>query len=194
MIEVERKFKLTPELAEKLIAGAKFFKEIIMHDTYYDDANYSLSTSDRWLRRRNDSWELKIPAHTTTADRLIDQYREIEDESEIRKELNLSLNQDLMTDLQSAGITPFCSYTTTRRKHRRGDLIIDVDVLDYGYEVTEIEKMVEREDQVQDAIEEIDAFARELGLDPTLVRDKTTEYLRRHSPAHYKKLQDAGVI
>jgi len=85
MIEVEKKFLLNMEQEKQLLEGAEFLTEKVFTDIYYDDANYSLTANDKWLRQRGNKWELKLPFNKIASERLGDLYDEIEDENEIRK-------------------------------------------------------------------------------------------------------------
>ena len=61
MIEIEKKFILTPEQEQALIKGADFIEEKEFTDIYYDDKILSLTTKDIWLRERAGKFELKVP-------------------------------------------------------------------------------------------------------------------------------------
>ena len=98
MIEVEKKFILTKKEKERLIKGAEFLNEKVFTDIYYDTNDFSLTSNDRWLRSRDGKFELKIPIHQG-ADRLIDQYNELEDEQKIREALNLFSQRSISDDL-----------------------------------------------------------------------------------------------
>jgi len=192
MIEIEKKFAITEEQRAALVARAELVSQKKIRDIYYDSADYVLTRKDWWLRERDGAFELKTVV--VSADRSVDRYEETVDEPGIRQRLGLSGVSDLKTDLASAGIVPFVDLVTTRTKYKSGDFLIDMDELDYGYALIEIELMVTNEDLVAAAAERIRAFATEVGLDQSPVRGKVVEYLRRHRPEHYHALQDAGVL
>ncbi len=196
MIEVEKKFLLSESDKSRLIKDAEFLSERIFTDIYYDTADYSLTTKDQWLRKRENRFELKLPMHTGP-DRLVDQYHELEDERSIREALNMSHSGNLERDLSVAGHLPFCACTTTRRKYARHPFIIDldsVDFRDFTYRIGEIELMVKDAGEIEVAIEKIMAFAKEQNLTIAPVRGKVLEYLKRMKPDHYQALIQAHVI
>ena len=197
MIEVEKKFRLQPGDEERLVAGAEHVSEKMMVDVYYDLPDYALTKKDRWLRCRDDRWELKIAVHDRTiTKRNEDQYDELEDEDKIRQALGLTAMSDLLSDLTQVGYVPVATIKTTRRKYRRGGFTIDLDTMDYGYEICEIEKMVQGREQVEQAAQEILQFAERCGLSRGTVRGKVLEYLFRYAPGHYQALEEAwgGIL
>ena len=61
-IEVELKFLFSKENKEKVLAlGAELLQKKRIHDVYYDTEDYQLTLNDRWLRLRDNRWELKCP-------------------------------------------------------------------------------------------------------------------------------------
>jgi len=194
-IEVEKKFILTAESEQRLLADATFLAEKRISDAYYDTKDFRLSTSDRWLRKRDGQWELKLPIRTGSQDQYgVDQYHELTDEADIRKALNVPAKETLADDLAAHGYTPFARYVTVRRKYRKGPFTIDVDETDFGFREVEVEVMVESEQEVPEATGRIVTFAREHGLDLAPLYGKTIEYIRRHNPTQYEALSRAGVL
>lgn len=196
MIEVEKKFLLDEHNAKQLTAGSEFLKRITFTDVYYDDATYVLTLKDIWLRTRDGRFELKLPMHPG-AERLADQYEELDDEAAIRNALKLSPEGPMGEALAHAGLTPFCECVTTRTKYRRDPFLVDLDDVAYPefrYTLGEIELMVADQSDVPAAIERIMAFAHEQKLTIAPVRGKVIEYLRRVKPKHYQSLVEARVI
>lgn len=196
MIEVEKKFLLTDQDRERLIQSADFLNEKTFTDTYYDRADFALTSRDKWLRSRDGRFELKLPLHQGT-DRLADQYDELEDDASIKDALGFDGENNLADNLINNGYRPFATLTTTRRKYRKGDFIIDLDVIDFGsstYTIGEIEMMVTDKSEIEGAVERIVQFAGEQGLTIAPVRGKIIEYLKRINPDHYKALVEAGVV
>lgn len=196
MIEVEKKFSLSPEEEARLIEGAEFISEKIFTDTYFEDQALSLTTNDKWLRLRGDRYELKLPiqkldsqgqAHT-------DQYRELETEAEICAYLDIDLEVDMANSLKIAGYLPCASVTTKRRKFKKEGFVIDLDEMDFGYTIGEIEKLVETENEIKGAVESILDFAKENGLKIMQVRGKLIEYFYRNNKKHFEALLEAGVV
>ena len=196
MIEVEKKFLLeSPDDERRLLEGATFLGEKKYRDTYYDDATYTLTTSNRWLRDRDGVWEMKIPLPNTTRDEdWVNQYDERAGEEAMRDTLNILKNNNLKSDLAARGIKPFCSFVTHRTSYKRDPFIIDIDMMDYGFRVAEVEYMVETKGDVDAAAKKIIQFAKERALSPTPVRGKCIEWLRRNNPAHLEALNRAGII
>jgi len=189
MIEVEKKFVLAPDREMLILQESTFLKEVVFTDSYFDYADWRMTTTDTWLRSRDGAWELKVPLNTVGKNRFSDQYREIETEVEIIAYLGFDTSKSLAQSLAEKGIVAFCTITTTRRKYSRNDFTIDVDTMDFGYHLCEIEKMVETEDQIADAEREIMVFAKSFDLPTTRVRGKVLEYLRRNNPAHMKAIE-----
>ena len=94
MIEIEKKFILNEVAKARLLEGAEFLSEKTIHDEYFDTEDFSLTKRDWWLRSRNGHFELKIANHEGI-DRLVDSYKEIEDETEIKKILNFPVERNL---------------------------------------------------------------------------------------------------
>lgn len=196
MIEVEKKFILKDEDIDRLTQGAEFISEKTFTDTYYDTVDFSLTTKDMWLRQRGDRFELKVPLNQgeSISNRVLDQYEEYETEEEIRKILRLPEHKTLKEDLEDAGYHSIGTLTTTRKKYKKGEFIIDLDIIDFGYQIGEIELMVKDQSEIQEASDKIIAFAKENGLIITAVRGKIIEYIHRNDPKHYQALVDAGVV
>lgn len=196
MIEVEKKFILTEQDKDRLTQNTEFLNERVFTDIYYDTDNFFLTAQDRWLRARENRFELKIPLHQGT-ERLADQYDELEDEEKIRQALNLPRDGNLVVDLEKNGYLPFCICKTTRRKYKNGAFILDLDTVDskdFTYNIGEIELMVNDKSEIDGAIEKIMNFAKEKNLTITPVRGKVVEYLKRMKPNHYQALVQAGVV
>ena len=196
MIEVEKKFILNEQDKERLTKDARFLNERVFTDIYYDTKIFSLTANDKWLRSREGRFELKLPLHEG-ADRLADQYDELEDEQKIREALNLPSNGNLADDLAKAGYFPFCTCKTTRRKYKKEPFIIDLDIVDFQdftYNIGEIEMMVNEKSEIEGTIEKIMTFAKEQNLTIAPVRGKVIEYLKRTKPNHYQALVQVGVV
>ena len=188
MIEVEKKFRIADDKVAALIKGAEFLGEKKFVDICYDDARYSLTTSDRWLRSRDGVFELKIRFDAKDNSGM-DRYYELHDE-EIRDELDLEKG-DLAMAIKLAGYSPFSEYATTRKKYRKEGFGIDIDSMDFGYNIGEIELMVP-ENQTDEATAKILAFMKKYGLESERVRGKLIEYICRYRPEHREALKKAG--
>jgi len=194
MIEVEKKFKLTPQQEVRLLEGTTFLKTITNEDIYFDTKDWSLTKQDHWLRKRSGRFELKRRVHELGHKLGGTAYDEIEEEVGIRTFLKLPVVNSLEVDLANAGYNPFAKIVKERRSYEKEGFHLDLDVCDFGYELAEIELMLTDENKRADALKRIEDFAGRMGLDQTPVRGKIIEYLYRFSPDHYKALVDAGVL
>lgn len=195
MIEVEKKFILTKEDESKLINNAVFIGKKEFTDIYYDNKDYYLTKQDIWLRKRENRYELKIPLNVSIQDRISDQYQELETEEEIIEYLKLNKNIDLANALLEKGYVPFCEIITKREKYKHGEYGIDIDSMDFGYQITEIELMIGNISEIEKATQQIITFAKSLGLSTEKqIRGKVVEYLYRKNPEHFQTLIDAEVI
>lgn len=193
MIEIEKKFSLSSKQLTLLLQNSKFLKEIVFTDTYFDTKNYSLTRQDKWLRIRNDKPELKIPLMDTDGKNEIDQYREVDEEHDIRNILQVKSKGNLLDDLQLNGYIPIANFTTTRNKYMKEGFGIDIDSLDFGFNIVEIELMVDDKAQIQEAVERILAFAAKHNLSTDYVRGKVIEYAKRYNPELYQAIKDSGL-
>lgn len=195
MIEIEKKFILSEEEKGRLLENAEFLGEKAFTDTYYDNGSYELTLKDIWLRRRGDNFELKIPTQQKQEIRIVDRYYELETEPEIATQLGLSVADQTLSDvLEKSGYKEFCTVTTTRKKYRKDDFGIDLDEVDFGYTIAEIERMVEDESEGEKATREIIAYAKRYNLSDRKARGKVAEFLKRNSPEHFEALVQAGVV
>lgn len=195
MIEVEKKFILTKDQEEDLIKDAEFLGEKKFIDIYYDDKKYSLTTKDIWFRQRGEKFELKLPMNVSLEERISDQYKEIEDENKIKEYFNFDVNKSLFDILRVRQYEPFCTMTTTRRKYKKEGFGIDLDIIDFGYTIAEIEFMTNNNSNLQDVTNKIIEFAKRYNIiSNVVVRGKGAEYLRRYNPQHFQALINAGVL
>jgi adenylate cyclase class IV len=194
MIEVEKKFQLTPEQEARLLDGATLLRSAKNEDVYYDTDDYALTRQDHWLRLRNGRFELKRRVHELGHKLGGTAYDEIEDEEGVRSFLKLPVIASLEKDLAAAGYKPFARIVKERRSYEKEGFHIDLDVCDFGYDLGEIELMIEHEQNRGEALERIEGFASRMGLDQTPVRGKIIEYLYRFARPHYDALVEAGVI
>lgn len=200
MIEVEKKFLLTPEQESRLIEGAELIGEKTIVDVYYDTADYDVTLANMWLRRRGEEFELKVPLRVSD-DRTVDQYRELTDRTEICQALGLPADGTAVADvLKNAQHEPFMSPRTTRRTYRKDGFTIDLDTVtyegsDFRYTIAEIEKLVEDEADVPAAVERIITFARQHDLTTDqFILGKVGAFLKSERPDHYQALVAVGMF
>ncbi len=183
MIEVEKKTQPTEEQLEVLLKEAEFIQEKIIHDMYYDFPDYSLFKKGIRLRKRDSGFELK--GYLGNSDSVsIRAAREIEDESEIKKHLNMGDDKSL-EEIINKDFILLCGYTTKRKKYKKEGFIIDVDETDFGYNMTEIEIPVEDETKIKEAEDRLISFAKKYNLEILDLPIKPDEYLRRLKPEIY---------
>lgn len=194
MIEVEKKFILTNLERERLLDGAEYLNERVFTDIYYDTTDFRLTSRAQWLRSRDGRFELKLPLHADPHPLVHD---ELEDEDTIKKVLGFEGDQEFGRHLEENGYSAFCTCTTARKKYKKCDFVIDLDITtfegtDFVFAVGEIELMVSEESAVEEAIQRLMAFAREHQLAVVPVRGKVVEYLKQCKPQHYRALVAAG--
>jgi len=195
MIEVEKKFVLSPEAETKIAQLATLKSEKVITDAYYDTADAQLGLKDIWLRLRDEQFELKVPLRPDGDKSGVVYYRELLDDVSIREELDLPHTDSLEADLKTAGFVIQAKFTTTRRHYQYEDFTIDLDILDFGYTIGEIELLLEGDEDMAAAEAKIEAFAKEhklQGLPQT--GSKFAEYLRRKNKPYYALLVKGGRI
>uniref|UniRef100_A0A8C5F4I5 Thiamine-triphosphatase n=1 Tax=Gadus morhua TaxID=8049 RepID=A0A8C5F4I5_GADMO len=218
-VEVERKFVCDAGMWKRLEEiGAVCIGQREIHDQYFDTPDFELTLRDTWLRKREDSWELKCPpavgkTQETSGEgleeaSLCSRYKEITSLPEIQSRVKEVLKH-------CAGGKPggpegvgdswpgelnlrcFAEFTTARRSFtlQEEGVQIDLDQADFGYTVGEIEVLVQEGEEVGSALEKIERAARRLGLTRNLrVEGKMDVYLQRFCPEHYVKLQRAHIL
>jgi predicted adenylyl cyclase CyaB len=195
MIEVEKKFAPTKVQLTKLLMSAKFISEIVFKDVYFDTKDFSLILNDKWLRLRDDKLELKLPlgeiGHTHKS---LDLYDEITNEIEIRKILNLQKNINIEKALEIAGYKAVASFVTIRKKYQKESFNIDVDEIDFGYNLIEIETLIKNKSGMKAAGKKILKFAKVNGLTVTYVRGKFVEYIFRKNKKLYLAMKNVGFF
>lgn len=195
MIEVEKKFSPTVKQLKKLLLGAIFLEEITFSDTYFDTNEYLLILSDKWLRMRDGKLELKLPLgpieHTGKS---LDLYNEVINETQIRKILNLSKSEEISKALKNRGYRAVCKFKTIRKKYKKNGFNIDVDEVDFGYNLAEIEVLVTNSADINKASLKIIDFAKDNGLTVKYVRGKFVEYVFRYNKKLYNLMKQAGFF
>ncbi len=190
MIEIEKKFLADKSDIERITKDAEFVGETINDDTYYDK-NFYLTKKDIYIRKRNETFEMKIGVRRRGFEGIISTYREVDNKDLIRKELSITKKGTLESDLEAYGYNPFGAWKTTRRKYKKGEFTIDVDYVNYGYEVVEIELLVESLLCMDDATNKVIDFAKESGLTKSARVGKVEEFLKRNYPEEYKEIRKA---
>lgn len=197
-IEIEKKVKLDPHHIKQIEEKGIFVKEVQFRDTYFDRADFYLTTQNIWLRQRESQFELKVGVKRANGS--IDRYEEITGEEKILTYLNLPSNfsENILDTFSHLGIIPFSSFTTQRRSYILGECSVDIDVANFGdlmYRVGEFELLVSNIDQVRKAEEKIKNILRQMKIDLSVVMPaKLTYYLYHKRQEHYKALIDHRVV
>ncbi len=177
MIEVEKRFQPTEQQKAELLSGAEFLGQKENHDIYYDYADYRLFKNNIRLRSRNGSFELKIGKESGVAE-----------EIEIKKDIEKYFNTDKLEKFIADNLIPIVDYTTMRKKYKKDEFTIDVDKMSFGYDLCEIEVLVEKEENIREAEDKINNLAKEYGLEIKELPSKRGEYLRLLKPEIYKEI------
>jgi len=194
MIEIEKKFILTPEQESALINDANFIEEKEFTDIYYDDEYFSLTTKDIWLRERAGKFELKVPLAKLNENRVVDRYQELENEIDILKFFHSS-ESSIQDFLLKNYYKEFCRIVTKRKKYKIDNFGMDIDTMDFGYSLVELEVMIDSESKIQKATESIIDFAKKYNININAkVLGKVIEYLRLKNPKHLQAMVKAGVV
>jgi len=178
MIEVEKKFQPTPEQLAKLLDGAEFLGEVTLHDLYYDFADLRLIKNDIRLRKRNDGYELKIGAGNGIA-------QELETEEDIQKYFGTEIP---IGDFVRENMFEVINFKNHRKKYKKDNFTIDVDSMDFGYQLVEIELLVSDESEIAEAEQKIYALAESFGIEKKKLPQKREEYFRLKKPEIYREL------
>lgn len=200
MIEVEKKFLLTPEEEARLLDGAESHGEKVITDGYLDNASYDLTLADKWLRLRDGRYELKVRPAGHQEGFKFNQYHELETDDEIREALGLPDGDDLGVQLTEAGFSVFCLCKSTRRGYDKEGFVIDLDAVtyegsDFRTSIAEIELQVTDDSEVQAAVDKIVGFAAKHGIEQKgPVLGKVAAFLKQENPDHYRLLVDAKVL
>ncbi len=184
MIEVEKKFQPTKEALDSLLKDAEFIALKINHDIYYDYPDYRLLKEEIRFRLRNNKFELKIKKKKGVSE-------EIENEEEIKKYFKTEVS---LKDFISKNLIPIMEYKVTRREYKKGEFTIDLDEMDFGYNMCEIEILVDSEDKIKEAEEKIIHLAKEHNIEHKKMQSKRGEYLKRLKPEVYDFLRGKGDV
>ncbi|MBD3250896.1 CYTH domain-containing protein [Candidatus Uhrbacteria bacterium] len=186
MIEVEKKFMLSPEQQQRLLKGAEYLNQKTQHDIYYDTPDYLLTMQDKWLRKRNDHWELKHPVRTCEpSGKKRTHYKEFETDEEIIQAMDLDPDSPLTDQLMAAGYVPIAEYTTIRKTYKRDPYTIVIDATDFDYDIAEVEILAQDPEDSIRKFQQLREFAEELGLSMERQNGKLLEYLYRNNRQLY---------
>ena len=172
-IEIERKFNITADTEQKLIAlGASLVTTKSFTDVYYDNLDYTLTLANCWLRQRQGEWQLKdsVAGSLAHSRDITTQYAELTKESDIintllqKLQLHMYKSPSSVVDIIKAGaLTEFATIMTTRKTYKLPNCSIDLDLTDSGFMVGEIEVMTTT-DKIPSALKTIEETAHKLGM------------------------------
>lgn len=186
MIEVEKKFQPNGKELEALLADAEFIGEKTHKDAYYDYPDFRLFKKGFRLRNRDGRFELKIKNADFAASGTTNS-EEIDKEPQILERLGFSRDAKL-AEIVDKDFRVYAKWKTQRRKYRKEDFTIDVDETSFGYNVCEIEVMVEHPEDAAEAERKIVELAEKYGFALTKLPTKLKEYLRVVEPGLYPEL------
>ena len=187
MIEIEKKFEASEEDIERITEGAKFVKESINKDTYYDREGFPLVKNNIFLRKRNGRFELKL--YVAEKGSRVDKYLELEDDETIKSKLNIPAQKDIDEYLAENEYVPFGSWETKRRRFEKDGFTIDVDSVDFGHNVVEIELMIEEGEDTNEAADKILNFAKTIRLEEDKQEGKVMVFIKRTNPNAYEEIK-----
>jgi len=212
-LEVERKFSTPPDLRDRVNkTGGQFIEREQFKDTYLDTPDALLGRNDVWLRRRNDTLQLKIPFNSGGQDKT-SFFREEDDPKVITKELqkyipSFSPSKRYTKAGKAAALyaallqelVVVAEFSTVRTTYKLQGLNIVSDEADFGYTVTEIEHVDDNEahdEKVGSAVDLINNVGvKVLRLKPLGKQDagKLDVYLRTQNPQYRRHLVEAEVV
>jgi len=197
-IEIEKKVLLDKSSVKRIENLAKFIEKKVFADVYYDTEDIKFTLNNIWIRKRENVIEVKVGIHKKRDS--IDRYEEISDPAKIIQLLNLQTKEtkDLEILLQEAGIQPFCTFTTSRKRYRWNDFHVDLDVANCDsltYCLAEFEIIVSSLEEARQAERKLKEQLLVLNLQmDTIVPAKLSYFLYHQRVKHYEKLVANNVI
>jgi hypothetical protein len=104
-------------------------------------------------------FELKLPMNDPLEKRVSDQYRELDVEDDILAYFG-ARHIPMKDFVVEKGYQSFCMITTTRKKYKKDGFGIDLDSMDFGYTLAEIEYMTDDKSKRQEATQSMDITSR----------------------------------
>lgn len=178
MIEVEMRFQPTEEQLNSLLKDALLVGSLEIHDIYYDYSDFRLLKEGIRLRNRDGVFELKIKKDSSI-------HQEIENKKEIEKYFNSDIP---LEEFINKNLILIIDYKNKRVKYKKGDFNIDIDKLSFGYNMCELELLVEKEEYANEAREKIINLAKEYNFEIKKILPKTAEYLRLFNKEKYEEI------
>ena len=229
MLEVEQKFLLTDaiNLESKLLdLGFVPTGKATIVDWYFDTPDICLTSQDCWFRFREKGslgqWQLKRGRNQNSKSTV---YEELEGDEALAATLSLLPDSTVLSTPtvqtmdgvtipivpggQRKGLFPFCRLETTRstwvsnekdRNNPYEKFVIDLDVTNTGYTVGEVETVVEHDDELSLAKQQVESIINRIMEDsrrnsndgPPL--GKLEHFLLNNRQDHYNALVQRGVV
>ena len=186
MIEVEKKFQPTKEQLASFLSDAEFLGETENIDIYYDLPDFSFFKKEMRLRKRNNDYELKIEIPKSPTSKAT-YNQEITEPIEILERMGFDKNDSLEKVIEK-NLSVLCTIKTKRKKYKMGDFHIDLDETDYGFNMLEVELMVENENETMEAEKKILNLVEPFGFEIKKQPGKVSECLRLTRPEVYKAI------
>jgi adenylate cyclase class IV len=183
MIELEQKFECSSEAEAKVEKISQFLQEMTFLDSYWDTSDYLLMRNGCFLRTRDDSIELKIISLPNTNQGMT-VAQEITKRDEISEYLINLIDMDYETLMKST--KSYAIIETRRRSYKYKEFKIDLDATNFGYNVGEIEIMVEQ-DKVREGSILLQNEFKDLGFKKDK-KGKLMTYIERFNPDQYQIL------
>ena len=170
-IEVERKVMVDSTFKQRIRkAGGTPQGTTRIVDTYYDTWCFQLVFGDAWLRRRNVDgqvrWEFKVGPGISHGGHTAASYTEY-----VGKDAAVKVHDfikapfsDLSDLLKMGKLQALVRVATTRESFLLKGHVIDIDTTDEGHIVAEVERVVDREEDVEAARQGIDALCESLDI------------------------------
>lgn len=190
-IEVERKFQVSDEVLERIQKFSDKSVTKIIDDCYFCK---HLALNDRWLRKRNDIWELKLPLkNVISSSTQTTVYYEL-----VGKDVWHELG-----DLDQSTMVPYAKFITKRKEMScdwngyNVQIVIDsCDSRDgFCLNIGEVEIVVNDDGRVKHAESILDQVFKELGLETEeVVEGKVKAYLRQKDIVFHDELLKRGLV
>eukprot|EP00971_Amphidinium_carterae_P182040 3612641-Amphidinium_carterae.1 len=217
VFEVEKKYDTPADLFDIVNrSGGQFTEHEHFKDTYLDTPDALLGRNDVWLRRRNDTLQLKIPFHTGGGGGRGKTwfFRAEDDATNISKELQnympsfrpaeLNTTAEALYEALLQELVVIAEFSTDRTKYKVDDLNIVSDLATFGgytVRVTEIKSFIENDDHDENDNRHITLHYRifHTGVEVWHMKPlgpknagKLDVFLRTQNPQYRQHLVEAG--
>ena len=165
-VEIKRKFKVGED-SEKIIAskGGQLLRTETFVDQYFDDSCYSLTLNDNWLRKRNETFEMKTSCEADSGEKVIVNEKMIVQSLQkmVHQKSQETIPKTLSELIIDLDLSEFTTFQTTRHYYELGDCTIALDLTDFGFQSGDVTITVDSPTKVPEAIHRMDKLARDLG-------------------------------